>query len=322
MMSENKRYLSIDFLRGFCVLWIIWYHTSHPEFVNYPFFNATLFFVSGVVFKPYDWKTFLKKRINQLLVPFFFFYILYYIFLILLNYSKEGIVSQDIALSVLGLFKLYTYNDAFIVNYPLWFVLALFNIQIIFNFVVKIIPQEYAILLIVTLISMAGHFYIRTIPTPFMLGKSLPYLLFFAIGYLYGKRLLNCSMTCQSFLSSCVLWFFLFCVNRYMDRTFILVQDLEIVVFACVLLLTSRILESLRIADVFVFYGANSYVVLGLHEMFLTISRILCVWIAGEMNIILGIINLIISMILLYFSIKFLNKYMPIYIGKKDLLEV
>ena len=45
-MAVTLRYVSVDFLRGFCVVWIIWYHTIHPDFVNYPFFNAALFFVS------------------------------------------------------------------------------------------------------------------------------------------------------------------------------------------------------------------------------------------------------------------------------------
>ena len=114
------------------MVWIIWYHTKHPDFVNYPFFNTTLFFVSGVFFKTtYSWTSFCRKKFNRMVVPFLFFYLLYYAFLLLINYAKFRQIHTDIASSIWDLFRLYTGNEAFVVNYPLWFLCALLVLQFI-----------------------------------------------------------------------------------------------------------------------------------------------------------------------------------------------
>ena len=61
-MDVKTRIDYIDTLRGLCMLSIVWYHTDHPDFLNYPYYNATLFFVSGLLFKQTSWRTFFKKK--------------------------------------------------------------------------------------------------------------------------------------------------------------------------------------------------------------------------------------------------------------------
>ena len=66
---DNKQRINyIDTLRGLCMLSIVWYHTDHPDFLNYPYYNATLFFVSGLLFKPTPWGAFFKKKFLALLI--------------------------------------------------------------------------------------------------------------------------------------------------------------------------------------------------------------------------------------------------------------
>ena len=178
-----KRINYIDTLKGLCVMWIVWYHTTHPDFVNYPFFNITLFFVSGILYKPYEWNVFWRKKINQLIIPFCFFYILYYIFLLAINYAKYHSV-DNVIYSIMDVFKLYTGNEAFIVNYPLWFICAIICMQLVMYVIEKIIKTKIPLLIIAFIISTIGFFYIQWIPTPFMFGRSLPYFIFFTIGYL------------------------------------------------------------------------------------------------------------------------------------------
>ena len=97
IISMENRIEYLDILRGLCMVWIIWYHTEHPEFVNYPFFNTTLFFVSGIFFRTYSWDVFYRKKLNRMVIPLLFFYLLYYIFLLFINYIKYHQISTDIA---------------------------------------------------------------------------------------------------------------------------------------------------------------------------------------------------------------------------------
>ena len=80
MAEKKKRILYIDALRGFCMILIIMNHCHFTFFSNeigqllvntrVPFF----FFLSGLFFKRYGcFKEFCVKKLNQLVVPYFFF---------------------------------------------------------------------------------------------------------------------------------------------------------------------------------------------------------------------------------------------------------
>lgn len=72
--TDNKQRIEyIDTLRGLCMLSIVWYHTDHPGFLEYPFYNSALFFVSGMLYKPSSGGMFLKKKFFSFLIPFVFF---------------------------------------------------------------------------------------------------------------------------------------------------------------------------------------------------------------------------------------------------------
>ena len=316
-----KRYNCIDILRGFCMIWIVWYHTNHPPFVDYPFFNATLFFVSGILFKEYPWKLFFKKKFNQLIVPFCFFYIIYYFFLVALNYAKYHYVSDDILYSIFGVFGLYTYNEAFIVNYPLWFVLALFVIQLISNCLLKVISSRHLLFLISIVLSCIGYYYIQSIPTPFMFGRSLPYLVFFMAGFCYGKIMLEKRENLFYIIGFLFLWILLCGLRLYFGKTLLLIHYSEILSFAFFLLYISKILSSNIIVRPIIFYGINSFVLFGLHDMILTILRIVYGNVIGEMNIISGILSVVLTLLIVWPLTLVLNKYFPFFVGKRNMIK-
>lgn len=308
----NKRYDSIDIIKGLCLIWIIWYHTDHPLFVDYPFFNTTLFFLSGVVFHSDDWSIFVKKRLKSYVFPFIVFYLVYYVFLMGLNFISLHTIPNEIITSISGIFGLYTYNGAFIVNYPLWFVLALLNIQLIVNLILKTKIHKYAILLISISISIIAYYYIRQIPTPLMFGRSLPYLLFFVIGYFYGKATLDLLYYHKHFIIAIVLWLVFMYFHYVIDISFILIPYIEMISFAFVLLFGVRYLEGIeRFTKIFIFVGRNSFIVMGMHEIYLTVLRILFTHIYGEMNFLLGGVSVIITLLLLYPTIILCNKFLP-----------
>jgi len=89
---DNSRIGYMDVFRGLCLCWIIWIHTEHPAFLDYPLHLPALFFISGCFFKFYPWPVFWRKKVNRLVIPFVFFYLLYYVFLVSLNFLSGAYV--------------------------------------------------------------------------------------------------------------------------------------------------------------------------------------------------------------------------------------
>ena len=322
-----KRINYIDTLKGLCVMWIVWYHTTHPDFVNYPFFNITLFFVSGILYKPYEWNVFWRKKINQLIIPFCFFYILYYIFLLAINYAKYHSV-DNVIYSIMDVIKLYTGNEAFIVNYPLWFICAIICMQLVMYVIEKIIKTKIPLLIIAFIISTIGFFYIQWIPTPFMFGRSLPYFIFFTIGYLsknillseeklitYRNRILTISIIT-------LLLSFIPQISNANPFILFLCNTIEFTSVSFLLVYFSHAIQGSFFTRVITYFGMYSLIVLGLHDMYLTIFLIMIQSLIGPMNIAYGICNLILTCLLLCPSIYLLNKYFPQLIGKKEVLKI
>ena len=323
----TKRFTYIDTLKGICVLWIVWYHTTHPDFVNYPFFNITLFFVSGILYKPHKWNIFWRKKINQLIIPFCFFYLLYYLFLLTTNYIKYHSI-DNVVYTITDVFKMYTGNEAFIVNYPLWFICAILCMQMVMYILEKSIKVKTSLLIIVFIISTIGFYYIQWIPTPFMFGRSLPYLIYFTIGYLSKNILLSeykLFINKNKIIFSCIIGLISSVAVRIGSyNTFInlLFNIVEFTSISILLVYLSRLIQKTYLSRIFTYFGMYSIIVLGLHDMYLTTFKIIIQSTIGQMNLILGITNLLLTSLLLCPSIYLLNKYFPQLVGKKEVLKI
>ena len=187
----KQRVEYIDYLRGLCVTWVVWYHTTHPAFVDYSFRIPLFFFVSGIFFKTYPWKVFWRKKVNQLVIPFVLFYILYYLFLIITNALSSGTFTTFDYSSFWEIFGLYTVNETFVVNPPLWFICALIDLQLLLYVSAKYIKNQKVLICFAVLLSLCGLWYIQNIPTPFMFGRSLRYFVYYVLGYVVGKDLIS-----------------------------------------------------------------------------------------------------------------------------------
>lgn len=98
-----------------------------------PFFKSfrmpLYFFLSGLFFKPYEsFAGFLKRKINKLLIPFFFFY---FATSVLMGNVVHWLGLMEV--NSVGLRSLYAYmtTDIFF-NFPIWFLLCLFWVNVIF----------------------------------------------------------------------------------------------------------------------------------------------------------------------------------------------
>ena len=306
----------IDILRGLCMVLIVWYHTNHPTILDYPFFNATLFFVSGMLLHPQSGLPFLIRKVKRLLISFIFFYVVYYLFLLLINFFKYHSISPDIAWSILDVFRWNVNNDGYICNYPLWFIWALLWIQIAANYMVRWLKNDLALCLIAIVISIIGYRYIKHIPTPFMLGRSTSLFVYFIAGYIIRK--VNYVKRWKIGLPLS-LW--LFVVLHVWDCAIPIIGTLkvmvELIAISVILLYLSIGLLHFSLMKPLVFFGVNSMIVFGVHDMYLTVLRMITQQTVGQMDVWLGFWNWIVVLILMFPTIFVVNRYIPVVAGKK-----
>lgn len=316
--SNKKRIDYIDILRGLCIILIVWYHTDHPSFLDYPFYNSTLFFVSGMLFKPSDIKTFLRKKFWRLFIPFLFFYLIYYLFLIAINLAKYHTVSYEIYSSIFDVFRWYKDHDAYTCNYPLWFVWALFWLQFASIILTRFIKQPIYLISISLLVSVLGYLYIQHIPTPFILGRSFTFLVYFIAGYLFFTLYNNKDLKTVMIISAAA-WVTAYFIRAHYYMPFIstAIYCIEFVALSVVFLQLCKVIPSKPFRKVIVYFGINSLIVFGMHDMYLTTLRIATTSIFGNMTLSLGIMNWLLTLLLMIPTIYILNRYFPIFVGKK-----
>ena len=70
------------------------------------------------------------------------------------------------------------------------------------------------------------------------------------------------------------------------------------------------------------YFGMNSYIVFGMHEVYHTTFRIAFEHVFGEITITLGCIQTILTLLVLWPTIWAFNKYIPSLVAKKEFILV
>ena len=189
----RERIAYIDFMKCMCIMLIVMYHIDH-DFFDYfaPNLNNALqafrlpmyYFISGIFFKLYNgFADFTRRKVNNILVPFVFFVAFAYCWR-LLEYGFRlavGAEPIDISLSQLA--------EPFYLRYwpnttPLWFLLSLFWVNVIFYAMQRWIRPLWGILLTTVLLSVVGYLLgVSKVELPLMLDTSLVALPYFVLGW-------------------------------------------------------------------------------------------------------------------------------------------
>lgn len=145
-MNKVKRNYSIDIARGIAILFVVSWHCRVGNFGVTMWVMPLFFFIMGVCYHtPISLKLQIRKKTNQLLIPFVIWSIPYFIYYL---FTK----------SFLAFVKMWL-NPYEIMNGPSWFLLCMFECYIIY-YGIKKIEVEYRGLLIMFL-SIIG-FYLGT----------------------------------------------------------------------------------------------------------------------------------------------------------------
>ena len=322
-MKQRIEY--IDLAKGICIFLVVLFHElcyyqicSTLYMVLGFIVNPLFFILSGIFFNKYDgFVDFAIRKTNKILVPFFSFWLLTCVF-------------QDYLFGNMGMVKLSReifYNETVHYNYAIWFLLCLFEINIMF-YLLKKIRSTIILIIMVCLFCISGvllnYFNVNL---PCYIDNAITALPFFAYGYFlnhYTRFLTirpNYKRDCAT-ICACSLLYYLLCeeVTSRKDYTWVLKS------FKCysigilgtmMILIFARLLKKVQ---PFSYWGRYSIVILCIHFALLPhIKRVLDR--TSIDHTLAFVMNLLLTMILCTICIPLLKRYIPYIIAQKDLLK-
>lgn len=186
----NSRIDFVDLVKGICIILVVMSHI-HGIFdladYNYmidSFRMPLYFFISGIFFKSYNgFIGFIKRKLNKLFIPFLFFYFASFLLMFLAYHVIPGIFRLPVRCSEL----LYIFQNHELIRFnpPLWFLIALFNCNILFYLIHYLRDKNiYAMFAVTILIGIVG-FYLgkQRIELPFYLDTAMTALPFYVGGF-------------------------------------------------------------------------------------------------------------------------------------------
>ena len=329
IMNSTSRIEYIDLAKGICIFLVVLDHIAGNGYFdggNYPMndiFEQTrmplYFILSGLFFKDYAGgiREFLLRKANRILIPYLFFMALYRV-------SAKAVW----LLTGIGIGDVWA---------PLWFLLCLFWMNIVFAtlyYIVKrLIPDgiksEIILGLIVLGIGIAGYL---AGDLPLNIGTALTSLPFLWMGYFLNRRLhfLQLGITrWWSLLTAIVLLAMLhftyagdnfFYLNIYNAPLFLIY--LSGLLGTLGVLLLSR---GIRWLPVISYIGRYSIIVLCTHMAVVkAVIAALCLLPIGwdDADIVPSLIVLALTIVGCMFCCWFLSKYLPWFTAQKDLIKV
>ena len=323
-MKERIEY--IDLAKGICIFLVVLDHISDYRYFsdgNYPMndiFEQTrmplYFILSGLFFKDYSGgiKEFLLRKTNRILVPYIFFMLTYRV-LVRVVYSLADISIGEIWA-------------------PLWFLLCLFWMNVIFATLYYIVKRfrhnelmsEIILGAIVLCIGIGGYLAGNL---PLNIGTAMTSLPFLWMGYLLNRKLHLFEQRINpwwALLSA----FTLFAVLHflYMGENYFFLNSYSAplpFVYICGLMGTLAILMLSRVIKwlpVISYIGRYSIIVLCTHMAI--VKAVIHIPFNGEFwqnNTVQSLVVLALTIACSVFCCWFLSKYLPWFTAQKDLIK-
>lgn len=320
-MGNNKRIIWLDTAKGIGILLVVFLHLDGLECLMYfnnwgrwivTFYMVLFFILSGIFFKNNN----LGHRCKRLLKPYMIFYILTYAFYVGKTIAKGAPIEW------MSFFNPFLGKRDVVVNPPLWFLLALMEMNVIGGFLVRFLSPFCALGTSIVLSVVAYILGIYKIPNLYYFESALLCLPFFLGASVFRFFLLR-SYRCWLGGIGILVSYFVFLVSpsHYNNislnhigsgySSFIIVALLASVG----LLIISQAIDKLpKINSILNFYGKNSLVVLCTHIPLMVVQPMFMNVITSP---ILGItLTFITVMIMEIPIIWFVNKYVSFVLGK------
>ena len=203
VIMKEKRVSYVDIARAFAIIFIVLGHTIvHSEHLGilfkllYSFHIALFFMISGFIFKIKDNESFLsffKRKFLRIMIPYFIWALAFLIPYMLFGGSigNKLDITSSFNLKTMLFNTLYGNGNmnALKQNTALWFLPALFSMEVIYYFIIKFLKKhndlKISVFVPIIIVGFLSTIYLnKFIILPFGINTVLNIGIFFYIGYL------------------------------------------------------------------------------------------------------------------------------------------
>lgn len=324
-ISTKKRIDYIDLAKGVCILLVVFHHIA--SYYNWDYllwvplqsFRMPLYFLlSGLFFKDYEgFFDFFKRKTNKLLIPFLFFYFC-------TSLPLTIIVQQRSFWDALMAFAIGWDFE----NGCIWFLLSLFEINIIFYSVYMMLKKSQELLaFFVILLGILGLI-LSTYEIKYrcFLDSSFVALPFFYFGFILYRHtnFLHCELKLwQDVLFIMFSICFLLIFSRQQDFG-LNVYSNYFTVYPCGIIGTMMVFviaKRLKYLPLLSYLGRYSIIVLCTHLIVMKIFRHVMRYVIIDETYTMWI-NFILTVLSMLIIIPLCRKYIPWFTAQKDLIPV
>jgi len=332
----HERIAYIDFMKCLCIMLIVMYHIEH-DFFNYlaPNLNNALqafrlpmyYFISGIFFKHYSgFADFTRRKVNNILVPFVFFVVLAYGARCMEAGLRLLVGAEPIECSPVRLVEPF-YLRYWEITTPLWFLLSLFWVNLLFYAMQRLIKPLWVLLITTIGVSIFGFWLgVNHIELPLMLDTSLVAFPYFVLGWGVNRAggLKSSRLDRWGVIVLVIIAIPVYCLSEFMNLHFQVLPaywKLYLLPFAAILALFWAC-KSLPRIPVFCHYGRYSLIILGTHPLFFLPIRSLCILRFGmETGITLTMVVFVLTMLLEWPAIWLLKTWAPRFTAQKPFFK-
>lgn len=319
-------------MKGLCIILIVQQHID-GNFYNQlaPNLNNALqsfrvpmyYFLSGLFFKLYDgFFDFSRRKTNNMLIPLVFFEVL----AIIIGGSIYAYKTSKGITSSVGFEWTYILDPILLrdwhFTFPLWFLLSLFEVNVIFYLLQRYLPTIWQ-LSIVGILALAGYaMSIYNVYLPLQLDTAFIGLPYFILGYHIKKAgLLNPSKYdkwgCYALIPMLVLIYF---ASGKIDIHFQKLPNLfQLYIIPAVAILTLFFAcKGLPRVPGICYFGQYSLIILGTHGLFAAQVRLFAQHLLHSTAPLASFVALLIALVLEAIIIAFMIRVFPRFTAQKD----
>ncbi len=330
-MAQRIEY--IDLAKGLCISLVVLFHIGQqidsPQTVTrtgevLQYFRMPLYyFLSGMFFKRYSgFIDFSTRKINKLIIPYVFFFLVSYLVGVvcsLLGFYEKGIILEPFKWEII--FELFTGGEISY-NAPIWFLLSLFEVNVMFYVLNGFIKDGRLLLLISLALGIAVSYVIVKDSLPYYLERTLRFFPFFAMGFCakdlvigHDRRLPKAYIAVA--LCCCALIYGV----TYMDETIKGSPWVRYPVGAigvAMIMIVSNILGKL---PVFSYIGRYSIVVLGFHTFLIRPLKFVFSFFPMPLPCLYVAIFVCVVLLMRFLVIPLSLRLFPCFVAQKDLIS-
>ena len=348
MIMKEKRLSYIDIARAFAIIFIVLGHTIvHSQHLTaiykliYSFHIALFFILSGLTFKIKDNESFLsffKRKFLRIMIPYFIWALVFLIPYMLFGNSIGSKLDITSSFNLKNMLFNILYGNgnmaALKQNTSLWFLPALFSMEIVYYFIIKFLKKHDSVkivfLFLIVLIGFLSTTYFNNfIILPFGITTVLNIGVFFYIGYLL-KEFNIIEKTTSSLKYIYILMLLIGVVCCFLNFQSVTCLEYEYGNFAlalssgiCISLFVLFISKMINKNKMLEYLGKNTMGILIFHKIIILIFQsklgLISHWLLSSnifIELILSILIVIISIIISLLVTEIVRKIFPLSIGE------